>query len=158
MADDTRKDEFNPNQGHGDHIDCAYDGAASQFAVLWLAEAAREGDIIGKTRQPVENGLGDGFPTQTNAFLLGLLGAPLRAVVLIAEKAPRDNVLVSGYPECDGAEVPVRLTAIHEWSNGLEATLEGTVLGGERDIAFFDTRYALHKRDYAIGGEVRTGI
>lgn len=153
MADDTRKDDFDPDQGHGDHIECAYDGAPSQFAVLWLTKAARDGDLIGKTREPVANGLGDGFPKKTNAFLLGPLSTPLRAVVLIAEKAPRDNIVVSGYPECEGTAVKVRLTALHEWSNGLEATLEGTVLDGARKIAFFDTRYALHKQDYAVGSE-----
>lgn len=153
MTDELQKDEFNADQGHGDHVSCVFDGATSEFVKLWLMKAAQEGDIIGQTRQPVEHGLGDGYPPKTNAFLLGPLASPLRAVVLIAEKAPRQNALVSGYPECDGAEVSVRLTAIHEWANGLEATLEGTVLGGERDIAFFDTRYALHKHDYAIGSE-----
>ena len=33
----------------------------------------------------------------------------------------------------------------------MEATLERVILNGERDIAFFDTRYCLHKGNYRIG-------
>lgn len=72
--------------------------------------------------------------------------------MLAVAEEKKKNDLVSFYPECDGAPVEVRLTAVHEWAAGLEATLEGTVLGeAKRRVAFFDTRYALNKGRYQIG-------
>ena len=64
-----------------------------------------------------------------------------------------DDITVGSYFPVydDGAEVAVTLTAIHEWDNGMEAILEGQMLGGTREILFYDTRYALCKCFYKIG-------
>ena len=94
------------------------------------------------------------MPEQMKFIAIGKERDPVRLNALIAViEEGKSSTVVSGYPECDGAEVRVKLTAIHEWAAGVEATLEGTVLGeAERQIAFFDTRYALHKGAYRIGG------
>ena len=56
------------------------------------------------------------------------------------------------YPECDGEVIPMRLVRIHEWTEGLEATLFCSgVDGDKRNYAFYDTRYALNKGRYQIG-------
>ena len=153
MSTSKNKEEFDRYQGHGDHIDCISDGeGASSFAVNWLPGIVQTGDLNLETGKPVSNALGDGFPKETKVVLIGNKGTSIRALVMIAanEKA-RSNTVISAYPECDGAEVAVKLTAIHEWANGIEATLEGTVLGEARDVAFFDTRYPLHKDSYKVG-------
>jgi len=153
MSDAEKKEEFDIHQGHGDHIECICDdtGAAS-FATTWLPEIVQTGDLVLTTQRPVANALGDGFPSETKVFLVGKKNMPVRALVMIAaNEKERNNTVISAYPECDGAEAEVRLTAIHEWANGIEATLEGAVLGDARDVAFFDTRYPLRKGFYKIG-------
>ena len=108
---------------------------------------------MGGTRQAVACDFGERLPKSMPILYLGDVKHSPRLVILLAvNEAGKKNTLVSAYPECDGAEVEVKITAIHEWAAGVEATLEGTVLGNaERQIAFFDTRYALHKGTYRIG-------
>jgi hypothetical protein len=46
----------------------------------------------------------------------------------------------------------MRLVRIHEWTEGLEATLFCSGINGDkRNYAFYDTRYALNKGRYQIG-------
>ena len=93
------------------------------------------------------------MPQRMRFIAIGNEREPVRlnALIAVVEEGKQNN-MVSAYPECDGAEVRVKLTKIHEWAAGVEATLEGMVLGeAERQIAFFDTRYALHKGTYRIG-------
>ena len=153
MSDAETKEEFDVYQGHGDHIGCiSNDAKASVFVVQRLPKIVRTGDLVLTTPKPVSNALGEGFPKKTTVFLISNKSGPLRVLAMIAAtKEARQNEAISAYPECDGAEVEVRLTAIHEWANGIEATLEGTVLGEARDVAFFDTRYPLRKGFYKIG-------
>ncbi len=89
-----------------------------------------------------------------NFALLGETDHQARTAILLALNVDEKcNKVVSIYPEFDGMPVDVTLSEIHEWGNGAEATLEGTITmdEAEREIAFFDTRYALHKGEYTIG-------
>lgn len=153
MSTPKKKEEFDIYQGHGDHIECVSDcEGASVFVVKWLPGIVRTGELTLETPKPIAHALGEGFPKETKVFLIGNKSPTLRAIAMVAAtKQPRSNEVVSAYPECDGTEVAVKLTAIHEWANGIEATLEGKVLGEARDVAFFDTRYPLHKDSYKIG-------
>lgn len=148
------KREFDVNQGHGDHNDCLCEpGKSQEFFATWIPKSISDGELIGATASPVSCDFGKDMPSKMPILLLGNKKSPLRLEILLAvnEKGNR-NTLVSVYPECDGAEVKVRLTAIHEWAAGVEATLEGEVLGEvAREIAFFDTRYALNKGRYEVG-------
>lgn len=147
------KDTFDINQGHGDHIECLSDsGDAKEFVATWLHESISKGDLVLATSAPVSCKLGDGITKQIPMFYIGAK-SPLHLMVLLAsDEEEKRNSVVSVYPECDGAEVAVRLTAIHEWAAGVEATLEGEVLGeAARQIAFFDTRYAMNKGVYELG-------
>ena len=150
------KKEFDVNQGHGDHNDCLCEpGKGEEFLANWIPRSIAEGELIGVTRQAVACDFGERLPKSMPMLYLGDMKHSPRLVILLAvNEAGRENTLVSAYPECDGAEVEVVLREIHEWCNGVEATLEGTMLGegdDERDVAFFDTRYALHKGKYVIG-------
>lgn len=146
--------EFDVNQGHGDHIDCLCEpGTRKEFLATWLPTSVSNGEHLGATDNPVACDFGEDMPNEMPILLLGDKKLPLRLELLLAvnEKGKEDTV-ESAYPEYDGAEVKVKLTAIHEWAAGVEATLEGEVLGeAEREIAFFDTRYALNKGRYEIG-------
>lgn len=120
---------------------------------------AREQDLVFQSPRPLhfcsEDGCGG------NAYVLGIRADdekyrnnfPLSIQFLATyEGGQGDIVFQSYFPVYDaGTEVEVTLTAIHQWENGIEATLEGTLLGGEREIAFYDTRYALCKEAYKIG-------
>ena len=148
------KKEFDVNQGHGDHNDCLCEPEKNnEFLANWIPRSIAEGAVIGGTKQAIACDFGERLPKAMPMLYLGDVKHPQRLVILLAvNEAGKRNTLVSVYPECDGAEVEVRLTSIHEWAAGVEATLEGTVLGeAERQIAFFDTRYALHKGTYRIG-------
>lgn len=147
------KEEFDIDQGHGDHIDTVngFDSSADFLARL-LPEAIQKADMALKSEGPVECEL-DAEKSRLPIVLLGDRKGPIRLLALIAvNEAKEKSELLSFYPECDGVSVEVRLTAVHEWASGVEATLEGTVLGeAERNVAFFDTRYALNKERYKIG-------
>lgn len=150
----TDKKEFDVNQGHGDHNDCICEpGVTKEFFSTWIPKCISEGELIALTEEKVLYNSGDGKAEKKSIAYLGDKKGPMRLELLLALDEDQ-NTLESAYPEYDGAEVKVKVTKIHEWANGIEATLEGTVLGeAERDIAFFDTRYALHKGDYEIGKE-----
>ena len=147
------KDQFDVNQGHGDHNDTVNGyGSSKDFFGKCLPETVRTADMVLASKGPVECSLGPGRDKMP-VVLLGDKKGPVRLLAMIAVvEEEKNNELISFYPECDGAAVAVRLTAVHQWAAGLEATLEGTVLGeAERHIAFFDTRYALNKGRYRIG-------
>ena len=148
------KKEFDVNQGHGDHNDCLFEpGRGKESLANWIPRSIAEGGLIGGTKQAVACDFGERMPKAMPMLYIGDMKHPQRLALLLAvNEAGKKNTLVSAYPECDGAAVEVKITAIHEWAAGVEATLEGTVLGeAERQIAFFDTRYALHKGTYRIG-------
>lgn len=154
MEEENKKqDGFDVNQGHGNHIDCLSDTEnTAEFLSTWLAATIEKGNKAFATPEPVDCDFGDGSPKREKIFYVSR-DEPLHLMVLIgADEVNKRNEVVSGYPEFDGAEVAVKLTDIHEWAAGVEATLEGEVLGeAERQIAFFDTRYAMNKERYEIG-------
>jgi len=154
MEEENKKqDWFDVNQGHGNHIDCLSDTEnTAEFLSTWLAATIEKGNKAFATPEPVDCDFGDDSPKREKIFYISK-DEPLHLMVLIgADEVNKRNVVVSGYPEFDGAEVEVKLTDIHEWAAGVEATLEGKVLGAaERPIAFFDTRYAMNKGRYEIG-------
>ncbi len=154
MEEENKKqDGFDANQGHGNHIDCLSDTEnTAEFISTWLAETIEKGNKAFATPEPVDCDFGDDSPKRQKIFYISK-DEPLHLMVLIgADEVNKRNVVVSGYPEFDGAEVAVKLTDIHEWAAGVEATLEGEVLGeAARQIAFFDTRYAMNKGRYEIG-------
>ena len=154
MEEENKKqDGFDVNQGHGNHIDCLSDTEnTAEFLSTWLAATIEKGNKAFATPEPVDCDFGDDSPKREKIFYVSR-DEPLHLMVLIgADEVNKRNVVVSGYPEFDGAEVAVKLTDIHEWAAGVEATLEGEVLGeAARQIAFFDTRYAMNKGRYEIG-------
>jgi len=107
----------------------------------------------GQKRDPVACSFGEDMPKAMPMILLGYEQHSVRMEMLLAvNEEGKRNTVMSAYPECDGSEVNVKITAIHEWAAGVEATLEGEVLGdAQRPVAFFDTRYVAYKGKYEVG-------
>ncbi len=145
------KEKFDIYQGHGDHIDTINGyNSSREFLERYIPSTIQSADMVLRTRGTVECSIGESGGRLPIA-LLGDRDGPVRLLAMIATEAGRSNV-ISFYPECDGAPAEVRLTAVHEWAAGVEATLEGTVFGdAERSVAFFDTRYVLNKGRYKVG-------
>lgn len=146
-------DDFDPNQGHGDHVDCISAAKnTEEFLSKWLPESVTGGELICSTAAPVACDLGDDAPKTAPILYIGKKDHPRFLTLIAVDKANERNLLMSGYPEYDGAEVEVKLRYIYEWADGIEATLEGEVLGeAAHPIIFFDTRYAMNKGRYEIG-------
>ena len=117
-------------------------------------------DLVFKS--PVPLPVLDGEAKQLNAYVLGIrackdvnerMRSPLGIQFLATYGGDGDDITFRHYFPVydDGEEVTVTLTAIHEWENGMEAILEGQMLGGTREIYFYDTRYALCKCYYKVG-------
>lgn len=148
------KEEFDVHKGHGNHIECVCEpGADDEFLSRWISRSIAEGELIWGTKKPIACNFGDKMPKKMPLVFLGDKTRSLRLGILLAViEAGKRSGFVSAYPEFDGAEVNVKLTSIHEWAAGVEATLEGEVLGDSAwNVAFFDTRYSLRKGQYEIG-------
>ena len=161
MEKKNDKVKFDPHQGHGNHNDCLFGKSEGEDSatVAWIRKVVPKSVICGRTEDSVSCALGNDLPERLPFVLLSSDSEKVRLQLLIGvlEQGKR-NTLISAYPEGDGATVEVVLREIHEWSNGVEATLEGTMLGegeDERNVAFFDTRYVLHKGKYVIGNRYR---
>ena len=149
-----KKNDFDVNQGHGDHIECVCEsGMDNEFLSTWIPQSISDGELICASKGSVACDFGDEIPKAMPMLYLGDVRRPIRFGILLAvNEVGKQNTLISAYPEYDGAEVKVKVTEIHEWAAGVEATIEGEVLGeSERQIAFFDTRYAFNKGLYEIG-------
>lgn len=152
--DEQQGETFDVHQGQGSHLATVNPcETTEQFVCIWLRKTVEEGDILWRTKDPISCSLGPENPDRMKFLAIGRRADAVRAIALLAVvEEGKSNTVVSAYPECDGSEVSVKLTAIHEWAAGCEATLEGTVLGeNECRIAFFDTRYARMKEAYRIG-------
>lgn len=143
---------FDTQQGHRDHFESILDGITIDDFFETLPNLLGNAKLIGKTDGKISCNPEKDYPAEMEIALLGDTENPGRVAFLInCSINNKTHEVLSFYPEYDGAEVEVKLTAIHEWEDGVEATLEGLMLNGERDIAFFDTRYCLNKDNYRIG-------
>ena len=148
------KETFDVNQGHGNHNDAIF-GDDSEWMSTILPECIQKGSVAWGAKA-VANRLGGDFQPEIPVVAIN---CPKGDIVLslllgVAEKNRR-NVLLSAYPECNGEEVEFLLQEVHEYSAGVEAVLSGRILGDQRDLSFFDTRYALNKHLYKTGEKYR---
>lgn len=144
------KEVFDVEQGHRDHLDSILDGISIEQFFERLPRLFEVANLITMTEQEISCSFGEGLPNKMKFALLGDMKERGRISMLVGMCA-KGNQLLRFYPEYDGAEVEVKLTNIFEWANGVEATLEGKIMDGQKDIAFFDTRYAQRKNAYKVG-------
>ena len=77
--------------------------------------------------------------------------SPIVVRNVIATDKDNKNTLVSGYPVVRGGNLlPLKITEIKEWDNGLEAWITAELNDG-RDFTFFDADYAINKDKYEVG-------
>jgi len=147
-----KKETFDKAQGHGDHFDSiCYDGDQERILKM-LPEMLEKAKLIIAPGKEINCSLGKEYPKKIAFAMLSDTTDSLHLNMLIGCNINGErNELLSFYPEMTGFELPVKLTEIHEWGNGVEATLEGEICNGEHHIAFFDTRYVSHKGKYEIG-------
>ena len=151
------KEAFDVNQGHGNHNDAIF-GDDSEWMSNILPECIQKGAVAWGAKS-VANRLGGDFPEEIPIAAINYpKGHIVLSMLLGVDEKKRRNVLLSAYPECNGEEVEFLLEEVHEYSAGVEAVLSGTILGGKRDVSFFDTRYALNKRLYKKGETYRFRI
>ena len=151
-----QKEVFDAEQGHGNRLDSiAYEGEEERILSL-IPDMLQKATVLTGTAEELPCSLGEDYPDRLKFVMLADNEGPLHLNMLIGCSVHgTHHELLSFYPELIGNEIPVVLTAIHEWSNGVEATLEGTFCDGERNIAFFDTRYIARKGKYEIGKTCR---
>ena len=151
------KEAFDVNQGHGNHNDAIF-GDDSEWMSNIIPECIQKGAVAWGAKS-VANRLGGDYPPEIPIAAINYpKGDIVLSMLLGVDEKKRRNVLLSAYPECNGEEVEFLLEEVHEYSAGVEAVLSGTILGGKRDVSFFDTRYALNKRLYKKGETYRFRI
>ena len=150
---------FDPYQTHQRHFDCVCARDSVQYLVSGKLEvlSQMQDTVFVSPKVPVRNSEGQLLEANVIGMRAGKENTrdnfPLAIQFLArASQTEEDINICSWYPVYDkGTDIDVTLTAIHEWANGMEATLEGTVLESARQMVFFDTRYAAKKLDYRIG-------
>lgn len=128
---------FDLGQGHGNHFDCITEESDRDELIKQLPEMLQRAKLTVSPGALIPCSLGEGYPRQLQCAMLADSEDALHLNMLIGLNINGErNELISFYPEMNGAKIPVTLTDIHEWGNGLEATLEGTICNGEHHIAF----------------------
>ena len=57
------KQEFDANQGHGDHMDCLCGPEnTNEFLSQWIPQSITKSGLIGGTKEPVDCDFGDEMP------------------------------------------------------------------------------------------------
>lgn len=137
-------------QCHGDHWDCILKNKEEEFAKI-LSDSIEKGSLYAQAETDYT----------LNAKLHGKVvilefdaedsTSPITVRNVIAQDNDNKLSLVSGYPVVrQGVLIPLKITEIKEWENGLEAWVTGE-LADERTITFFDADYAVNKDKYEIG-------
>lgn len=147
-----KKAGFDIHQGHGDHLNSFLEAISVEDLLNALPDLLGKAEMIVFTDSQIPCYLSEEHSKAMRFILLKTSLEPLHLTMLIGvDPAAGKNELVAFYPEYDGAPVAVTLTEVYEWGNGAEATLVGTFCEDERNIAFFDTRYAINKGKYVLG-------
>lgn len=146
-SENDEEDETS-NQCHGNHWDCILteDNEFEKILPMSLEKSAVYGQI--EADYILDNKM---HGTVSVLEYDGGSEGPLVIRNVIAENEEKANTLASGYPVVrDGTLLPITITEIKEWTNGLEAWIEGELSDG-RPITFFDADYALNKEKYEVG-------
>lgn len=146
---ETTEDDEYPKQCHGNHWECILADPTNDFPEILTTAFTDATRIIGDVQTDFT------LEEESSGRIIELEYSktetePLSIKFIVC--AIDDSMqLVSMYP-CvrEGAIIPLKITEIEEWKNGLEAWITGE-LEDERFITFFDTDYAVNKDTYEIG-------
>ena len=148
---DSKSDEENEHscQCHGDHWDCILGDKKDEFAT-YITTSIEKGTAYGDSECDYVLGEKMHGKVAIIEYDGGSADAPIVIRNVIAMNRGQME-LVSGFPVVrNGTLIPLKVTEIKEWQNGLEAWIQGELADG-RSITFFDADYAIRKGTYVIG-------
>lgn len=136
-------------QCHGDHWNCILENSEKEFPKVISHAVENASKICGDVETDyVLDEAGYGRVIELEYFEENDDPISIRLIFCPTDEG---NQLVSMYP-CvkKGSILPLKITQIKEWTNGLEGWITGE-LPDERELTFFDADYAIHKEEYEIG-------
>ena len=138
---------FDPDQGHGAHLQCIDDDVKEVITSV-CDSLDRMKDVVGTPE--IEANDEDGEAYDTRLLILSANENKEMTVRCIIEEQEDSNELKSFFPYVTNkVGIPMKLIKIDEYSNGFEAVVTAEYDGQE--FGFFDVDYALHKDEYEIG-------
>lgn len=138
------------HEGHGNHWSTIYETA--EEAILQLPNLIQDAKLLGIADDIEVIDDTDKPERYKIAYLTHPLNEQLSYCMLILlDDKNNQNTFFSAYPIINsGMHIQLKLVAIQEWSNQVEAVLTAVDHeGGE--YRFFDNLYALNKHEYEIG-------
>ena len=134
---DSPEDNETSCQCHGDHWDCILKSKKEEFAEI-LSDSIEKGGLYAQTETDYTLNTKLHGKVAILEFDAGDSDSPITVRNVIAQNNDNKLSLVSGYPVVrQGVLIPLKITEIKEWENGLEAWVTGKLVD-ERTITFFD--------------------
>lgn len=147
-ADDAAHEAFDPDQGHGAHLQCI-DEDIDTIVSEALELVPKSKVVVGANKLDLTDD--EGLYEKRTVFMLSSdEGRPVTLRSLVVAKEDR-NELISTVPYANAADNQACmyvLKRIHEYSNGAEAVLTCANLDDGEEVSFYDVEYALHKDKY----------
>lgn len=147
---DPESEEEDDYQYHGNHWDCILEDPKNEINNA-ISESLEKSSLYGKTE--CDYNLDEKLHGEVAMleYDKGDSDSPIVVRNVIATDKDNKNTLVSGYPVVRGGNLlPLKITEIKEWDNGLEAWITAELNDG-RDFTFFDADYAINKDKYEVG-------
>ncbi len=141
------KEEFDPDQGHGSHLQCV-DENVDALVDDFLNAVKSLKTFIGKADVKAKDG-----DTEYETQIVMLSSDEKKDITFrtLLEAKEDGNELKAFFPYVvNETGVPMTLKKIYEFSNGIEAIL-CCDYNDEMEFRFFDMDYPLHKAEYKIG-------
>ena len=147
---DPDTEEEDDYQYHGNHWDCILEDAKNEI-YQEISDSIEKGKPYGDTI--CDYNLDEKLHGKVAMleFDNGDNDSPIVVRNVVATTKDNKLTLVSGYPVVkDGILLPLKITEIKEWDNGLEGWITAELSDG-RSLTFFDADYAINKEKYEIG-------
>lgn len=147
---DSESEEEDDYQYHGNHWDCILEDAKNEINQA-IADSIEKAKPYGDTT--CDYNLDEKLHGKVAMleFDNGDNDSPIVVRSVVATTKDNKLTLVSGYPVVkDGILLPLKITEIKEWDNGLEGWITAELSDG-RGLTFFDVDYAINKEKYEIG-------
>lgn len=147
---DSESEEENDYQYHGNHWDCILEDTKNEINQA-ISDSIEKGKLYGDTT--CDYNLDEKLHGKVAMleFDNGDNDSPIVVRSVVATTKDNKLTLVSGYPAVKGGILlPLKITEIKEWDNGLEGWITAELSDG-RELTFFDADYAINKEKYEIG-------
>lgn len=143
-------EEDDDYQYHGNHWDCILDDPENEINQA-ISDSIEKGKPYGEAT--CDYNLDEKLHGKVAMLEYdnGNSDSPIVVRSVVATTKENNLTLVSGYPVVkDGNLIPLKITEIKEWDNGLEGWITAELSDG-RNLTFFDADYSINKDKYEIG-------